>query len=612
MVFSLVIPMVIQQGITSFVNLVDNVMVGKLGTEAFSGVSIVNQIMFVFYLSIFGAISGASILGAQYYGKGDEEGVRYTFRFKFIISVVLLALALVIFIGFGPKLISLFLTEGEQKVGDIALTFKLSKSYLKIMLIGLFPFIISQAYSSTLRDTGETVIPMVGSIIAVVTNFFLNLILIFGLLGAPKLGVVGAAIATVIARFAEMIYMLICVTRQKIRFHFLYHGLRSLHIPKGIAMQILKTGWPLLVNEFLWSMGQTTLTRNYSLRGLEVVGAFGISNTVSNLFFIVCLAMGNVISILVGQQLGAGEIEKAKDTDRKLLFFNVVLHIFIAGLLAIGARYIPRVFDTDDIVKKLATQLLYVYALALPLNAFNHGTYFTIRSGGKTIITFIFDSVCTWVISIPLAYLLVNHTGIGIVSIYFIICYADFFKAIIGYFMVKSGYWAKRIVHDDESNVEVETNHRIHLEGERILIESKTISEMEILCEQTQDNELKQAYTEMLNLMKQIVGHEEWACDWTIKNKEGDSVIGGIGFKGMPDDNGIVEVGYGINESYRNQGYATEAVKVMLEWALQQAGVKRIQAQTEEHNEISKRVLLKNGFQHIGVGYEGPLYEVTK
>lgn len=454
MVFAMVIPMVIQQGITNFVNLVDNIMVGRLGTESFAGVSIVNQLMFVFYLAIFGAIAGASILGAQFYGKGDYEGVKYTFRFKIIINVVILLIGLVVFIGWGPELISKFLTEGDQKVGDIEETFHYAKSYLNIMLIGIVPFVFSQAYASTLRDTGETVIPMFASIIAVATNFVLNLILIFGLLGAPKLGVVGAAIATVISRFAELIFMVVMIQLNKKRFPFFHHSITSLYIPGDIARQILKTGWPLLINEVLWSIGQTKLSQNYSLRGLIVVGAFGISNTISNLFFIVCMAMGNVISILVGQQLGTGDIEKARDTDRKLLFFNVSLHVFIAMLLSICAPFIPKLFHTDDVVKELATKFLWVYAISLPLISFNHGTYFTIRSGGKTFITFIFDSVSTWVVSVPLAYLLVNHTKLGIVAVYFIVLNAEIFKAFIGYYLVKSGSWAKRIVHDTSANKE--------------------------------------------------------------------------------------------------------------------------------------------------------------
>lgn len=451
MVLMLVIPIVIQQGITNFVSLIDNIMVGRLGTEAIAGVAIGNQLMFVFNISIFGGISGASILGAQYFGRGDMEGVKYTFRFKIIISMIVLAIAMIIFSTMGTTLLQAFINEGSKQ-GDLALTLKNGTNYLHIMMVGLLPFVLSQCYSSTLRDTGETVTPMIASIIAVVLNFVLNGILIFGLFGAPKLGVVGAAIATVISRYAELLYMLFKTYTNLHKFTFFQGALKSLRIPLPVTKKVMLTSWPLLVNEFLWSFGQTVLNQNYSLRGLDVVSAFAISNTVGNLFFIVCMAMGSAISILVGQQLGAGKIEEAKQTDYQLLFFSVCIHVVIGLVLASVAGLIPKVYVTTAGARKLATKFLYVYAASLPLNAFNHGSYFTLRSGGKTFVTFLFDSVSTWVVSIPLAYVLVNYTKLHIVLIYFIVSYADLVKAIIGFFMVKSGVWARKIVHmEDEA-----------------------------------------------------------------------------------------------------------------------------------------------------------------
>lgn len=451
MVLLLAIPMVIQQGITNFVNLLDNIMVGKLNTEAISGVAISNQLMFVFNITIFGGISGASILGAQFYGRGDEEGVKHTFRFKCIVGTAFLTLALIIFLAFDRQLITLYLSESSDGKGDLALTLQYARNYLRILLISLPPFIISQCYSSTMKDTGETVIPMVGSVIAVVVNFCLNLILIFGLLGAPKMGVLGAAVATVVSRYAEMLYMVIKTRMNVNRFPYFHHVLQNMKIPKEIVKKILMTSWPLMINEFLWSVGQATLSRNYSLRGLDVVAAYSISSTISNLFFVVCMAMGGVISIVIGQLLGAGKIEEAKDTDRKLLFFNVVMHIVIGACLIGVSGIIPSVYETSDHVKHLATQFLIVYALALPINAYNHGTYFTMRSGGKTFVTFLFDSGCTWAVSIPLAFILVHTTSLPIITIYFIVLYADAVKCLVGHFMLKSGVWAKKIVHTEDA-----------------------------------------------------------------------------------------------------------------------------------------------------------------
>ncbi len=446
MVLVLLIPMVVQQGITNFVNLLDNIMVGSLGTESMSGVAIINQLLFVFNITIFGCISGASIYGAQFFGKKDHDGVRYTFRFKIFLGVIVCIIATIIFILWGDNLIKLYLSEGSEGGGDLIFTLSEARSYLKVMLWGLIPFMISQCYFTTLRETGETVMPMIASTIAIFVNLTLNYALIFGNFGFPALGVKGAAIATVISRYVETAYIVIRTHRNFDKFIFIQKVYSSFYIPIDVIKKIVITGTPLLMNEVLWSVGMATITQSYSVRGLKVMAALNISSTVSNLFMIVFFAMGGAISILVGQELGAGNIEKAKDIDRKLIFFNVSMYVFIGALLASLAPFIPLIYNTEDSVRSLATQFLIVYATAMPLFAFNHSTYFTMRSGGKTIITFLFDSVFVWLISLPLAFTLSRYTSINILLIYLMVQYSDSIKAIVGGFLLKSGIWAKNII----------------------------------------------------------------------------------------------------------------------------------------------------------------------
>ncbi len=441
----LIIPMIIQQGITSFVNLLDNVMVGRLGTESMSGVAIVNQLLFVFNLTIFGGQAGASIFGAQFYGKGDHNGVRHAFRFKLVYSFLVTVAALAILLSFQEPLINLFLTDNSGG-GDLLLTLNEAKSYLAIMLFGLPAFALSQSYAGTLKETGETKAPMIASVIAILTNLVLNYILIFGNFGAPRLGVVGAAVATVIARFVEAVYLMYLTHKNDHRFIFIQGAYRSMSIPMNTLRRILITAAPLIANEVLWSMGMTIMNQSYSTRGLIVVAATNITSTVWNLFCIIMFAMGNAISIMVGQQLGSGEIEKAKDTDNKLLFFTFALHIVMGALIILSAPYIPYIYNTEDAVRELTTQLLFVAGAALPLSSLSHGMYFTLRSGGKTFITFLFDCVFTWVVCLPIAFFLSRYTSLSIVFIYFCVQFADAIKVIIGYFMLKSGIWANNIV----------------------------------------------------------------------------------------------------------------------------------------------------------------------
>ena len=168
-VLAITIPIIIQNGITNFVNLLDNVMVGRLGTEQLSGVGIANQLIFVFTLCIFGGLSGAGIFTAQFFGKGDLEGLRYSIRFKLYTVLVIMAVGGAILIPFGEKLITLFLTEGDT-TGDVAMTLHYGREYLKVALISLVPMALTQVYANTLRETGQTVPPMVASIVAVCTN----------------------------------------------------------------------------------------------------------------------------------------------------------------------------------------------------------------------------------------------------------------------------------------------------------------------------------------------------------------------------------------------------------------------------------------------------------
>ncbi len=456
MTLAIAIPIMIQNGITNFVSLLDNIMVGRIGTEQMSGVAIVNQLMFVFNICIFGAISGAGIFGAQFYGKGDHDGIRHVFRFKIIISFILCLLGVGAFISGGPLLISQFLHEGSD-TGDIAMALEYGKQYLAIMMIGMLPFALTQVYSSTLRETGETVMPMISSLAAVAVNMSLNWVLIFGMLGAPRLGVQGAAIATVISRFAECTIIIAWTHRHKVRNPYIAGVYRSLKIPGNLVRQILIKGTPLLLNEALWSGGIAMLTQCYSIRGLAVVAGLNISNTIANVFNVVFIAMGNAIAIIIGQLLGAGKMKEAKETDAKLIFFSVVSCMCVGLVMCLIAPLFPRIYNTTDEVRGLARQFIMIAALCMPLYAFTNSTYFTLRAGGKTVVTFLFDSVFIWAVNIPLVFVLAHLTAVNIVFVYLACQLLDLIKCIIGFFLVKNGVWLQNIVVRESKNTAVGT-----------------------------------------------------------------------------------------------------------------------------------------------------------
>ena len=447
MVLAIAVPVMVQSGITQFVSLLDNLMVGRIGTEEFGGVAIANQLIFVFNLCIFGGLSGAGIFSAQYSGKNDVDGMRHVLRFKLYFVIAASVLGILILHFFGSPLISLFLHEGSEE-GDLVKTLNFGLDYLKIMLIGLPLYAVSQCYASSLKETGETFIPMIGSGTAVLVNLAFNYILIFGKFGFPVMGVKGAAIATVLSRVVELAIIAIWAHTHTKRFGFFSKLYSSFRVPKALTFDIIKKGSPLMFNELLWSMGMSTLTACYSMRGLATVNALNISSTVSNLFNVVFMAIGSSIAIIVGNLLGAGKFEEARDTDRKIITMSVLGCFIFGSLLAVSAKYIPNLYETTDEVKSLATSFLLICAVSMPLNAFTHGCYFTLRSGGQTKITMAFDSCFVWVICIPLAYCLANFTSIPIIPMFIICTATELIKCVIGYFFVKSDRWVKNIVNN--------------------------------------------------------------------------------------------------------------------------------------------------------------------
>lgn len=444
-ILRLAIPMIIQNAVTNFVSFLDNIMVGQIGTEQMTGVAIVNQLIFVFNLCIFGAVSGAGIFGTQYFGKGDYEGQKYAFRFKMYIGSAASIGALLLFGIWGSELISLYLND-TGGVGDIALTLQFGKRYLMVMLFGLIPYALGQIYTSSIRETGQTFVPMAASATAVAVNLMLDYVLIFGVGPFPELGVEGAAIATVIARFAECLLVVFWTHRNPEKNRYIVGAYQKLTIPKRVFKDIFVKGMPLMCNEVLWAAGMAVVVQCYAVRGLEVVAAQNISTTITNLFNIFYIQLGACIAIVIGQLLGAGKKEEAKEKVVKLLFFTVVCGIVLALLMILFGRHFPNMYNTEPEIKAMAKQFIIIAALAMPIYSFSHGSYFTLRSGGKTVITFLFDSGFTWCVLIPFAYCLVHFTNLPIVLIFFLVQATELLKAIVGFFMVRSEIWIQNIV----------------------------------------------------------------------------------------------------------------------------------------------------------------------
>ena len=441
-IFAVALPIIIQNAITNFVALLDNIMVGQLATAQISGVTIVNNnLMFVFNICLFGASAGAGIFTTQFRGSNDQTGIRYTLRFKLALCGLLSVVAGFIYYFLADTLIGLYLT-GEGSAQLVADTLAAGREYMYMMLWGMLPFAITNAYASTLRETGRPKVPMAAGIIATFVNLVFNYVLIFGHFGAPQMGVKGAALATVISRYVEMSIVVIWTHANTEQCPYAKGLFRSLYIPGKLLGNIIKKGSPLLLNEFMFTIGMAFVNQCYSTCGLDVVPAMSISITIYNLAAVVFRSLGNTVGIFMGQMLGAHRpTEELMDTNRKLTALGTFAGVCFGIVTLCLSGVFPMLYNTTPEVRLLATRVIMVSAALMPLQAYSFPVYFTLRAGGKTIITTLFDCGSIWFLYLPSSFLLSRFTGLPFLAIYAICNSMDLIKCIVGRILIRTGTW---------------------------------------------------------------------------------------------------------------------------------------------------------------------------
>jgi putative MATE family efflux protein len=433
------LPIVLQQLITTSVQLVDNVMVGKLGEEAIGSVAAVNQLYFVVILITFGALGGAGIFTAQYFGSKDYDKLKQTFRFKLIIGLGLATTSLILFSFFQRPFIMLFTSNETTIQGGMA--------YLNIVKWSAFPWILTVAISNTFREIGITKPLLKISLVAIFTNAILNFILIFGYLGFPRLGVVGAAYATLIARFVEFFLTLILL---KMRGEVFNTKLFSLfHIDKKLLTSIIIMALPLTLNEALWSSGQTVFVHAYARRGDSALAAMTITGTISQLVFVTFGGIATAVAVMVGNTLGKNELEKAKDNANKLIATSVLFAICTGVFLFILSFFIVNIYDVTEATKNIARFNIRINALFIPVYSFNVAIYFTLRSGGDTKSTFMMDAMYMWILPVPVALMLSYLTNLPVVWMYLLVQTLDIPKMLFGLSRYKKERWVKNLALDE-------------------------------------------------------------------------------------------------------------------------------------------------------------------
>lgn len=435
--FTIGIPVVIQNVISSSLNMVDVIMIGGLGEVSIAAVGLANQFFFVFVLLLFGTNSGSGIFISQFWGKKDTDSIHKTMGVSLTISLLAALIFSMIAWLIPEQAMSLFSSDSNV-VG-------LGATYMRIIGFTYFLTAISFAFTIAARSVGDAKLPMKASAISLGVNTVLNALLIFGLLGFPAMGVAGAALATVIARLVEMIIILSHVLKKthplyaKINDYFAYN--------LKFATKILKTSAPVIANEFLWAIGMTLYVGAYAKAGTDAYAAVQISQTVDKLFFVFAFGIGSAAAVMTGNLLGQNKREQAIQYAWYFNFLSAVSGVLLGGLLILIAPIISNFFNVSEAVRLDATKVMMVVGFFMAFKMCNALQIIgTLRGGGDTTYALFMEIGSVYLVGVPLAFLGTMYWHLPIYWVVALVCLEEVVKSVFGFSRLISKKWANNIV----------------------------------------------------------------------------------------------------------------------------------------------------------------------
>ena len=432
------LPLMFQQVVMSSVNLIDNLMVGQLGDAAIGGVGVVNRFWMIALFAVNGFIGAAAIYISQFNGAKDNEHLKQSFRFSLIGSLGLMVVFACIALFFTTPVVHFFAKDPEYILQGTM--------YMKVVAYSFVPAAITSAIANGMRTLGETKVPLVANIVAVITNCAFNYVLIFGHFGFPTLGVRGAAIATLISRILECLLLIFFVKRKQYAFS---SSLRYIfRIEEKIMEHITIKALPLVINEILWSGGQAMLLKLYATRGDNILTAYSVMGTITDIFFSLFGGMAVATAVMIGQRLGANKLEEARKTSHYLISFSLMLSVVFGGLIILSSFFIPNLYDLEPATKAITVTLIRVCGVCFWIYMINAEIYFILRAGGDTKHTLMMDSGFMWVFNIPLIALLSYKTGLNIYMIYIAGQMTDIIKMIVCSHFYRKGHWITNLTID--------------------------------------------------------------------------------------------------------------------------------------------------------------------
>lgn len=438
--FAVALPLAVQNIISSSLNLIDTFMISALNTAAIAGVSAANKLFFILFLFLFGISSGSSILTAQYWGVKDIKNIRR------VLGICLgLGVSGAFFFAFSailvPESVMRIFTNQPGAIAE-------GSAYLRIIGWCYVPTAITFAYVFIMRSTGKVKLPMYVSTVAIGVNTFLNWLLIYGNMGAPALGVRGAAIATVIARTGEMVVMLLIIYQQR---DVAAAKLRELiDIDKAFLGKYFVTVLPVIANELIWAVGVTMYDLVYGRMGESVMAAMGIAKTIEQFGFFLIYSLGNAAGVILGNQMGTGDMTHVFAYAKKLLRLMIIAGLMMSGVFFAISGPIAGIFNVSAQVQYYITQCLRMLAIATTFKAINLLVVVGIlRSGGDTKFAMYLDGGAVWFVAVPLVTLGGLVWSLEIQWVYLLALTEEFVKTAIGLWRTYSGRWINNLIAEN-------------------------------------------------------------------------------------------------------------------------------------------------------------------
>ncbi|MBC8590932.1 MATE family efflux transporter [Wansuia hejianensis] len=441
-IIALVIPITLQNLISSSLNMVDNLMIGKLGESAIAAVGLVNQYFFIFMLCLSGINAGAGIFMSQFWGKKDIKNIRKMLGLDLVLSIVI-SIIFSAFAFLAPEGIMKIFTKDTMVVA-------LGKEYITIIAITFLITSITQAYSTALRCIGIAKPPMFGSLIGVLTNAFLNWIFIFGNLGFPAMGVAGAAIATSIARVVEMIYIVVAAYRSNDVIPCKLNEIIGFNT--DFIRIFFRTSSSVIINEIIWALGLSTFSIIYAKIGIREVASMQIANTINNMFMVLCIGLASAAAIIVGNKIGEGREDLADEYAIKLGILAPMVGLASGIALWLAAPYIVGIFNIEKDTISMTIDVLKIMAVFSPLRFFNVlmivGVF---RGGGDTTYSMLVQLGTIWLFAIPAGFAAAVYFKMSLQQVFFILALEEVIKIGFEIKRLRSKKWIRNVSNNIES-----------------------------------------------------------------------------------------------------------------------------------------------------------------